>query len=551
MGSLPTMPSLVKVRWFMTSYPLNVWHVIFAVVAIVALRIPVSAARRRFKTTRLRGPPRSSFIYGTAKDTEESSDTGYMYEAWIKDYGAVFEVPVALGRSTIMLFDPKALQHYCARETWTYIALPSSRTAFKRNMGKGVIWAIGEDHRRQRKSLTPAFSHAAIRNLTPIYYNCAYKAKAAWEAIIDAGGGSGAVIEVQKWMNHISLDTIGLACFSHDFGSLDGKPASITAAFDAPADSPTRSARHAGYFVLNQVLPILAHLPTARYKLFRNIRRTLSEICKELLAKTREEKEAGILEGKGDRSIIRLLIQAADAHGSLRLSQEEIMAQMNVLLIAGYETTSISLTWALLELARNTDIQTKLREELLAFAGDPTYDQFSNGLPYLDAVVHETLRLRSPVTELTRIATEDDVIPLSEPVRTRSGKVVDSISVAKGTHIRISIPCINRSNSIWGPDAKEFRPERWLEEDGIPKKAQEIQAYRHILTFSDGPRTCLGKGFAVAEFKAVLIVLIKNFVFELREGSNEVELTWGIFRRPKIAGEVGARVPLYVRRYEG
>ncbi|KAG6327367.1 hypothetical protein ID866_11722 [Astraeus odoratus] len=224
---------------------------------------------------------------------------------------------------------------------------------------------------------------------------------------------------------------------------------------------------------------------------------------------------------------------------------------MNILLIAGYETTSISLTWTLLELARNTDIQTKLREVLMTSAGDPTYDQFSNGLPYLDAVVHETLRLHPPAIGLTRIATEDDVIPLSEPVHTRSGKVVDSISVAKGTHIHVSIPCINRSNSIWGPDAKDFRPERWLEEDGIPKKAQEIQAYRHILTFSDGPRTCLGKGFAIAELKAVLTVLVRNFVFAMRDRSDKVEIGRGILQRPKIAGEVGAKVPLYVRRYEG
>ena len=61
------------------------------------------------------------------------------------------------------------------------------------------------------------------------------------------------------------------------------------------------------------------------------------------------------------------------------------------------------MSWALLELARNPSIQTKLREELLAYGGDPDYDQLSNSLPYLDAVVHETLRLRSPVTELLRI----------------------------------------------------------------------------------------------------------------------------------------------------
>jgi len=160
------------------------------------------------------------------------------------------------------------------------------------------------------------------------------------------------------------------------------------------------------------------------------------------------------------------------------------------------------------------------------------------------------------------------VIPLSEPVRTRSGDLVDSISVAKGTRVGISVACMNRSTAIWGLDAKKFRPERWLEKDGLPKKAQEIQGHRHLLTFSDGPRACLGKGFALAELKvsfivaeylrlrcsaqAVLSVLVKSFVFEMRDGPNtKVELGRGLLPRPKIVGEVGTKLPLRVKRYGG
>lgn len=98
-------------------------------------------------------------------------------------------------------------------------------------------------------------------------------------------------------------------------------------------------------------------------------------------------------------------------------------------------------------------------------------------------------------------ATEDDVIPLSKPVRTQSGELVDHISVAKGTRLSVSVPSMNRSTALWGADAKEFKPERWIGEEGIPAGAKEVQGHRHLLTFIDGPRTCLGKGFAVAEFK--------------------------------------------------
>ncbi|KIM65584.1 hypothetical protein SCLCIDRAFT_439847 [Scleroderma citrinum Foug A] len=511
-----------------------------AALATVLLFKLVNISRRKVSTTRLLGPPSPSFLYGVAKDTMESSDPGSIYEEWMDEYGVAFEVPAALGRKTIMLLDPKALQHYYVRETWTYTALPSARAALHRTTGKSVLWSIGEDHR----------SHAAIRKLTPIYFDCAYKTKAAWESIIDSGNGDSAIIEVQSWMSHITLDTIGLAGFSHDFGSLEGKTTSVVAVLDTLGSSPSRSVINASFFVLSQVFTALVYFPTKRNVLMQEIQQELSKISEQLLDKRRKEKEAGIVDGKAEKSVIGLLLKAEDAGADFHMSHEEITAQMKILLLAGYETTSTVLSWALLELARNPAIQTKLREELLAFSGEPTYDQLTNNLPYLDAVVHETLRVDSPITELTRIATEDDVIPLSEPVRTRSGDLVDSISVAKGTRIGISVACMNRSAAIWGADAKEFRPERWLDKDGLPKKAQEIQGHRHLLTFSDGPRACLGKGFALAELKAVLSVLVKAFVFEMRDGPNtKVELGRGILPRPKIAGEVGTKLPLRVKRY--
>ena len=169
-------------------------------------------------------------------------------------------------------------------------------------------------------------------------------------------------------------------------------------------------------------------------------------------------------------------------------------------------------------------MQTKLRNELLEHDADPTYDQLSNGLFYLDAVAHEVLRLHPPAGEIIRVvrppltslipslscivrpqAIEDDVIPLSEPVRTKHGELIDSLTIAKGTLIVISMASMNRSAAFWGEDAKVFRPSRWLEDahgqNGIPAEAKEIQGHRHLLTFADGQRTCLGRKFVVTEIK--------------------------------------------------
>jgi cytochrome P450 len=79
------------------------------------------------------------------------------------------------------------------------------------------------------------------------------------------------------------------------------------------------------------------------------------------------------------------------------------------------------------------------------------------------------------------------------------------LSIAKGTTVIVPIAAINVSISIWGEDAKAFKPDRWLEDEhghnGIPSKAREVLGHRHLLTFADGPRTCIGKTFAVTEFK--------------------------------------------------
>ena len=97
-------------------------------------------------------------------------------------------------------------------------------------------------------------------------------------------------------------------------------------------------------------------------------------------------------------------------------------------------------------------------------------------------------------------ATKDNVLPLSTPIRTRDGDLVDSLVIAEGTTVTVSAWGINRSEAFWGPDARKLKPERWLTGDGLVG-AKDIQGYRHLLTFSDGPTSCLGKGFLLGEFK--------------------------------------------------
>ena len=199
-----------------------------------------------------------------------------------------------------------------------------------------------------------------------------------------------------------------------------------------------------------------------------------------------------------------------------------------------------------------------------------------------------SLTSTSVLTTFTLQAAKDDVIPLSVPLRTPTGDLVDRITITAGEEVIVPISYMNTAVAFWGPDAHEFRPERWLLEDGLPKKAQEVQGHRHLLTFVDGHRMCLGRGFALAEFKvrvlptdemittsplycfpiltmsyfrdvltislnaqAVLGVLIKNYRFELPDGpETKLEHCRGVLPRPRVVGQKGANVPMRVRRVD-
>ncbi|KAG6375256.1 cytochrome P450 [Boletus reticuloceps] len=458
-------------------------------------------AHRRARTTRLNGPPSRNHVLGFPEFFSIHDYSPDTYEAWAEEYGAVYQLPSVLGTTRIILCDPKAIAHFYAKETTTYILTPLGKFLTGAVAGRGsLLTTHGDVHKRLRKSLTPAFSVAAIRKLLPIFYDSAYKTKTAWDEILQ-DSPDGATIEAQEWMSHISLDTIGIAGFSHDFASLKGVKSVVATAFQEMSNTkPSPLFKY--LFLLAHIFPGILKLPNPRTKLSKMLHDSMNAISTQLFANTKKEKEDGLVEGEQDKSIIGLLIKAESTDSALHMTPEEVVAQMRVLLFAGYDTTSISLTWALIELCRDQDAQDKLREELSQIDGDPTWEQLTNGLPYLDAVVHETLRLHALLGESSRMATEDDIIPLSGPVVTLfSPTPVTHVSIPRGTIVTAPIASVNRSKVLWGPDAKQFKPSRWIHEDGIPQQAKEIQGHKHLLTFADGPRTCLGKGFAITEFK--------------------------------------------------
>ncbi|KAG1733129.1 cytochrome P450 [Suillus lakei] len=519
-----------------------------ASVLILASLYLLQVYRRRQRTTRIRGPPSPSWLFGFAKTLLDSTATAELYECWATEYGPVYKVPGVFGQSKVILWDPKAISHLFARDTWFYNHTPFNKIAIRTTIGRGVLWADGESHKRQRKALNPAFNAAAIRNLTSVFQDVAHKAMIAWDGQMRLNQGTHcAVIDAQQWMNHISLDSAGIAVLSHDFGALDGNDSDVVHVLNAFGSSANVSHN---LVILAQNFPSLLKLPLPRTQFSKKLSLIVGKICQEMLSRTRKEKETGGAE-QGDKSCLGLLLKAEESGGRTGLTQQEVLDEARVLLLAGFETTAVSMTWALIELARNPDMQMKLRDECLDFGPTPSYDDLTNKLPYLDAVVSEVLRLHAPVTEIPRSAMQEDVIPLSEPLHTAAGNFTDSVCIPKGTVIVIPLAALNCSVSMWGPDARRFKPSRWLEEgEGTHVAREALHGYRHLMTFGDGARMCLGRLFALTEFKAVLFALLRNFVFEMADGPGvQIVESLGTLPRPRVVGSAEAgTVPLRVHR---
>ncbi|KAK2463849.1 hypothetical protein APHAL10511_004154 [Amanita phalloides] len=123
-----------------------------------------------------------------------------------------------------------------------------------------MLFAESEDHRRQRRALTPAFSNAALRTVTSVFYDSAYKVKANWSASFESSDE--AIIDVQNWMNRITLDSVGIAGFGHDFKALEGHESPVYKAFGSFSESGSSSRRF--FFLLGPIFPQIVNVPTQR-----------------------------------------------------------------------------------------------------------------------------------------------------------------------------------------------------------------------------------------------------------------------------------------------
>ncbi|CAG2112673.1 unnamed protein product, partial [Medioppia subpectinata] len=178
------------------------------------------------------------------------------------------------------------------------------------------------------------------------------------------------------------------------------------------------------------------------------------------------------------------------------ITEDEMIAQGLVVFIAGYETVATTLSVCSYELALNPDVQQNLYEEVMSSLdtnGEIDYEVLTK-LPFLDAVIAETLRLHSPIVKVGNIAAQDYKLGNT------------GIIIQKGQTVEIPIYAIHHSKQNY-PNPEMFIPDRFL-----PENRHKIIPYTY-LPFTSGPRNCIGMRFALMEVKLCLAHIIRRFQF--------------------------------------
>ncbi|KAL1626915.1 hypothetical protein SLS54_002453 [Diplodia seriata] len=379
------------------------------------------------------------------------------------------------------------------------------------------------EHSRKRKTVAHTFSAKSIGQFEQYMHGNLELLVKQWDRLTNEAGGY-AHMDALNWFNYLAFDIIGDLAFGAPFGMLE-KGQDFAEVRESP-DAPPKSAP--AIEVLNRRGEVSAAIgcmpwikPWAKYfpdPFFSKGVEAVENLAGIAVARVKQRLDNA---DKVDRvDLLARLMEGKDETGE-KLGRQELTAEALTQLIAGSDTTSNTSCALLYHCLRNPHVVAKLQKELdAAIPNIDTVPEFSmvKDLPYLDAVIKETMRIHSTSSlGLPRMV----VGP---------GVTICNRHFPAGTVLSVPSYSIHHSTDIWGPDADDFRPERW-------EKVTEKQK-QGFIPFSHGPRACVGRNVAEMELALIVSTVFRRYEFELRQG--EMETREGFLRKP-LALEVGMR----------
>ena len=262
----------------------------------------------------------------------------------------------------------------------------------------------------------------------------------------DQNGGS--VVDFADWLSRCTLDIIGIAGMGYNFNAIHDPNSELNHSY-RNVFTPNRQAQILALLGQFVPIPVLRRLPLKRNDDIASAAAIIRGTSRRLI----QEKMRKLAETEKQEAVGKDILSVALASGGFTV--ENLVDQTMTFLAAGHETTATATQWALVTLSQHPDMQTRLREEIREVLPSldedtPMTAELMDSLPYLHAVCSEVLRFHAPVPFTRREAARDTTI---------LGQFVP-----KGTSIALVPSAINFSKELWGEDAEEFKPDRWLGE---------------------------------------------------------------------------------------
>lgn len=420
-----------------------------------------------------------------------------------------------LNSERIMITSPKGLSEVLTTRNYDFHKPKHVAAGIGRLLGVGILLAEGDEHKMQRKNLMPAFAYRHLKNLVPVFWDISREAVEAMTVHVKAGGvpfaelpenqkiadapKDVAVLEVGEWASRATLDIIGVAGMGQNFGAIKDPNTLLNRTY-RKVFKPSRQAAILG--LLNLFLPhiIVRNLPIKRNGEIEEATAIIRQSCRELIKDKKSKLEKKELH---DPDILSVALESGG------FTDEQLVDQLMTFLAAGHETTATAMTWATYMLARNPEIQSRLRAEIREKLPSVSANEAVNSadidrMPYLNAVCNEVLRYYPPVPLTLRDAACDTVIL--------------GHKIPKGTRVMLIPWAIQKDKALWGDDAGVFNPDRWMPSEKNPHSANGGASSNYaMMTFLHGPRSCIGQSFAKAEFACLLAAWIGRFEFELND----------------------------------
>ncbi|MFZ1469846.1 MAG: cytochrome P450 [Paracoccaceae bacterium] len=400
-----------------------------------------------------------------------SAQPARLYRAWMAEFRTPFF-------RSYMVNDPVLVTRVLKERPGDFPKSNRIREGLNPLLGNSVFVTNGEQWKRQRRIIDPAFEGGRLKDTFPAMLAATQSAVARMPQ---------GLVEVEEQMSHAAADVIFRTLFS------------------IPIENEVAARVFHEFRAYQRTQPLLnlaAFLPLPRWfpRLHRRATTASAAVIRGLITQLTEARADEIAAGTAPDDLATKIMTTADPLTGQRFQSAEMVDQVAIFFLAGHETSASALAWALYLVALYPGAQERIAAEVAALSDFPTFSDIAR-LKFTRDVFRETLRLYPPVPMMVR----ENTCP--EEFRGRK--------IAPGAQVVLSPWHQQRHERLWAnPDG--FDPDRWQTAEG--RESSRV-AY---MPFSAGPRVCTGAGFAMVEGPLLLAMLVRKFRFDPIEGCDPV-----------------------------